>query len=87
MLPPASATISPIGTTGSGSATTDTRDVTAALAPTTAQLVAARALVADAPKGARVTWDERFGTPRTATGAGGYLTATRSGSAVDAARS
>jgi Zn-dependent metalloprotease len=87
MLPPASATIAPTGATGSGSATTDVRDVTTALAPTTAQLVAARALVADAPKGARITWDHRFGTPRTATGTGGYLTGPHSGSAVDVARS
>ena len=86
MLPSASATISPVVGTGGGSAASDTRDVTAALAPTTAQLVAARALVADAPQGARVTWDERFGTPRTATGTGGYLTGARSGSAVDVAR-
>ncbi len=85
-LPPASAAISPIGATGSGAATTDTRDVTSALAPTTAQLDAARALVADAPQGARVTWDERFGTPRSALGNGGYLTGPRSGSAVDVAR-
>ena len=86
ILPPASATISPIGATVGGASTTDSRDVTTALAPTQAQLDAVRALVADAPEGARVTWDERFGTPRTATGTGGYLTAARSGSAVEVAR-
>jgi extracellular elastinolytic metalloproteinase len=83
---PAAATISPIGSTGGGAKTTDTRDVTRALAPTTAQLDAVRDLVADAPQGARVTWDERFGTPRSAFGSGGYLTGPRSGTAVDVAR-
>lgn len=86
ILPAASATMQPVGTTGNGTKTTDTRDVTSALEPTRAQLDAARALVADAPKGARITWDERFGTPRTAFGTGGYLTDARTGSAVDVAR-
>ena len=60
--------------------------MTAALAPTTAQLVAVARPRRRAPKGARATWDERFGTPRTVDGTGGYLTGARSGSAVDVAR-
>jgi hypothetical protein len=86
VLPPAAATIDPLGGTA-GSATQDSRDrAQSALAPTTAQLDAMRQLVAAAPKGARATWDERFGTPRSIVGNGSYLTGPRGGSAVDVAR-
>jgi len=64
----------------------DSRDRDTVLAPSQAQLDAVRAIVAAAPSGARVTWDERFGTPRAITGTGGYLTGARNGSAVDVAR-
>ncbi|HEX6935232.1 MAG TPA: M36 family metallopeptidase [Actinomycetes bacterium] len=87
ILPPAAAAIDdPLGTSG-GTAARDTRDRASALAPTEGQLDAVRALVAAAPQGARATWDERFGTPRTIVGTRGYLTGPRSGSAVDVARS
>src|SRR3990170_8650887 len=90
ILPPAAATIDPVGSGGSGGSgatALDTRDTDHALAPTQAQLDAARALVSAAPGGARVTWDERFGTPRSVVGTGGYLPGARGGSAVDVARS
>src|SRR5687767_295116 len=87
ILPPASAAIDPLGSGGARAASLDSRDTDSALPPTPGQLDATRALVAAAPDGARVTWDERFGTPRSAIGTGGYLTAARSGSAVDVARS
>jgi extracellular elastinolytic metalloproteinase len=75
---------------GAGTATradVDSRAVQHALAPTAAQVAAARTLLAAAPKGARITWDPRFGTPRSIVGAGGYLTDSRGGTAVDVARS
>ncbi len=64
ILPPASAAIDPLGSGGASAATLDSRDTDSALPPTPGQLDATRALVAAAPDGARVTWDERFGTPR-----------------------
>ncbi|MGH8938043.1 MAG: M36 family metallopeptidase, partial [Actinomycetes bacterium] len=86
ILPPAAATIAdPVGDS-SAPAVQDSRDTDSVLAPTGAQLDAVRALVSAAPSGARATWDERFGTPRTVVGRGGYLTGPRSGSAVDVAR-
>jgi hypothetical protein len=86
ILPSATAAIDhPLGTPGAAP-TQDSRDVTAVLAPTQAQLDAVRTLVAAAPKGARATWDERYATPRSLVGTGGYLTGPRSGSAVDVAR-
>ncbi len=86
ILPPATAAIDdPVGTP-TAPVTTDSRDRDSVLAPTQAQLDAVRALVAAAPKGARATWDERFGTPRGLVGTGGYLTGARSGSAADVAR-
>ena len=86
ILPSAAAAIDdPLGRTVAG-ATSDTRDRTTVLAPTQAQVDAVRAILAAAPKGARVTWDERFGTPRSVTGTGGYLTGASSGSAVEVAR-
>jgi hypothetical protein len=86
ILPPATAAIDdPVGST-TAPVTTDSRDRDSVLAPTQAQLDAVRALVAAAPKGARATWDERFGTPRSLVGSGAYLTGARSGSAADVAR-
>ncbi len=84
---PAGATMAdPVrGGTGEGSAV-DSRAVKQALAPTQAQIDGVRAIVAAAPKGARATWDPRFGTPRSIVGTGGYLTGARSGSAVEVAR-
>src|SRR4051794_10415657 len=64
----------------------DVRDVKAAVVPTTAQRQAASALLKASGAGARVTWDERFGTPRSLRRDGGYLTAARAGSAQTVAR-
>jgi len=65
--------------------TLDTRAVTSSVVPTDAARKAASALLASAGPQARATWDERFGTLRSVRGTG-YLTAKRSGSAVDVAR-
>ncbi len=84
---PAEATIADPLSNGSGAdQAVDSRAVTHALSPTAAQVAAVRAIVAAAPKGARATWDPRFGTPRSILGTGGYLTGARAGSAVDVAR-
>lgn len=65
---------------------TDVRDTTL-VRPTRAQLDAVSEIVSAAPQGARVTYDDRFGTPRTIRpNAGGALTAPSSGKAVDLAR-
>jgi hypothetical protein len=66
-------------------ATLDTRAVTKAVVPTAATKSAVAALLKTAGAGARATWDARFGTLR-ALRADGYLTAARSGTAVDVAR-
>jgi extracellular elastinolytic metalloproteinase len=90
MIPPtlpAVATVAGLPSSVDGeSVATDSRAVTHVLAPTQAQVDAVRAMLAAAPEGARATWDPRFGTPRTITGTGGYLTGARSGSAADVAR-
>ena len=65
--------------------TLDTRAVTEAVVPTEAVRDAASQLIAASGKGARATWDERFGTLRTLRG-GAHLTEPRSGAAVDIAR-
>ena len=55
--------------------------------PTKAQLDGVRAIVEAAPQGARVTYDDRFGTPRTIyPSAGGALTSPRPGEATAIAR-
>ena len=83
---PAGATMADPLRAGSGGGTADSRAVKQALSPTQAQVDAVRAILSAAPKGARATWDPRFGTPRSIVGTGGYLTAARAGSAVDVAR-
>src|SRR4051812_5734249 len=65
--------------------TFDARAKTVA-APTAAQRDAAAALVARAGAGTRVTWDRRFGTPRTIFDAKGYLTGPAAGAPADVAR-
>jgi extracellular elastinolytic metalloproteinase len=64
----------------------DVRRTADAISPTKAQLTAVGRLVAAAPGGARVTYDDRFGTPRTVYPVDGTLTGPGSGSAVDRAR-
>jgi extracellular elastinolytic metalloproteinase len=58
----------------------------ASATPTAAQRDAVAALVGRAGAGTRVTWDHRFGTPRTILNAKGYLSGPSAGSAVDVAR-
>jgi extracellular elastinolytic metalloproteinase len=63
----------------------DVRDG-ADVAPTEAQRQAASALVREAGPRTRLTWDDRFGTPRTVLRYGGWLTGPREGAPVDVAR-
>ena len=87
---PASATIA--DPTGSGAsageqATYDVRRAgNAAVRPTQSQRDAVAKVLAAAGQGARTTWDNRFGTPRSVYGGSGHLTAARAGSAEDVAR-
>lgn len=83
---PAGATVADLPGTTDAPGTVDDRARDTVLAPSQAQLDAVRTLLAASPKGARATWDERFGTPRTLVGTGDYLTGPRSGSAVEVAR-
>jgi extracellular elastinolytic metalloproteinase len=64
----------------------DVRDVKQAVRPSSAQRDAAADLLAASGDGARLTWDRRFGTPRSLRRDGGYLTTGHTGSAVDVAR-
>jgi len=65
----------------------DTRLGSDLVAPSQRQLDAVRAIVARGGEDAGVTWDHRFGTPRTIrAGVGGALSGPREGSAVDAAK-
>ncbi|SDY37880.1 Fungalysin/Thermolysin Propeptide Motif [Micromonospora pattaloongensis] len=85
---PAGAVVDP-GPAGSAAETArhDVRRAGAAVRPTDAQLAAVRDLVRAAGAGVRVSWDPRFGTPRTIRADGGWLTGPRSGDAVAIARS
>src|SRR3954447_3522456 len=65
--------------------TFDARAKTTTL-PTGAQRDAAEALVARAGAGTRITWDARFGTPRSIFDSRGYLSGPAPGTAVDVAR-
>ena len=69
-------------------ATTDVRSTASSLlSPTQAQLDAVAAVLAGAGRGARVSWDGRYGTPRTIRPAvGAALSGPRSGTAVEVAR-
>src|SRR5688500_15440669 len=67
------------------SATYDVRR-SASVKPTQAQLDAVAKVLSAASSGARATWDDRFGTPRSIYGGTGYLTGAHTGSAEDVAR-
>jgi len=67
------------------SATYDVRR-SASARPTQTQLDAVAKVLSAAGSGARATWDDRFGTPRSLYAGKGYLTGARSGSALDVAR-
>ncbi len=87
LIPSASAISEhPLASTSSTDAgVTDVRLGNPLVKPSQLQLDAVRALVAGTS--AKVTWDNRFGTPRTIyPGAGEALSAPHTGSAVDAAR-
>ena len=83
---PAGAIVADLPGHSSEPSSLDARDGASAVAPTQAQLDAVKRILAAAPKGARATWDEDFGTPRTMLGGDGYLTGPLSGSAVEVAR-
>ncbi|GAA1822845.1 coagulation factor 5/8 type-like protein [Planosporangium flavigriseum] len=70
-----------------GEAATDVRRTAAVVQPTQTQLDAVRDLVRAAGAGARVTWESRFGTPRTIRKDAGWLTGPRTGDPVTVARS
>ena len=75
------------GTEHASDSTVDTRLGSPLVKPTLAQRNAVKALVSAGGSATSVTWDNRFGTPRTITpGAGQALSAARSGSAVEVAR-
>ena len=92
LLPAANAVIDqPVtgqnGSSGSDDAAQDSRAGHALVKPTSDQVAAAKQLVAAAGDGARITWDGRFGTPRTIyADAGAALSGPHDGSAVEAAR-
>ncbi|GII22732.1 M36 family metallopeptidase [Planosporangium mesophilum] len=75
-----------LGPGAAGDATADVRRTAEAVRPTDAQLTAVRDLIQSAGAGSRVTWDSRFGTPRTIRKDGGWLTGPRAGDAVTVAR-
>ena len=72
---------------GDSHATLDVRSAGDAVRPTKAQLDAVDRIVRASTDGARVTYDERFGTPRTIYPTEGTLTGAQEGKAVDIARS
>ncbi|WP_083672840.1 M36 family metallopeptidase [Micromonospora sp. CB01531] len=65
----------------------DVRRAGQSVLPTDGQVIAARELVAAAGARTRVSWDGRFGTPRTIRKDGGWLTGPRSGDPASVARS
>ncbi len=65
----------------------DVRRGAQSVRPTDGQLSAVRELVTAAGAGTRVSWDGRFGTPRTIRKDGDWLTGPRSGDPVSVARS
>jgi extracellular elastinolytic metalloproteinase len=72
---------------GGGESAQDSRLGRALVQPAKEQLAAVNTILADAGDGARVTWDQRFGTPRTIyPGAGQALSGPHAGSPVEAAR-
>lgn len=76
-----------LGGSGQSTATTDTRLGHPLVKPSQAQLDAVSALVRRGGADTTLTWDQRFGTPRTLyPGAGQTLSGPHDGSAVDAAR-
>ena len=82
-----SVTSQPDSVDNAGATAQDSRSGSALVKPTSEQLAAAKQLVAAAGDGARITWDGRFGTPRTIyADAGQALSGTHDGSAADTAR-
>ena len=64
----------------------DVRRTSTSVRPTDVQVAAVRDLLGAAGAGARVSWDPRFGTPRSIRRDGGWLTGPRSGDPVSVAR-
>ncbi len=83
---PAAAVVAPGHVPEHAAAVIDVRDA-AVVSPTADQVTAARALASRAGSGTRVTWDPRFGTPRTIRRDGGWLTTPRDGALAAVARS
>ena len=88
LLPSAHAAVEHhVSTDARSDAAEDSRLGNPLVRPTDDRLAAVKHLVAGAGSGTRVTWDGRFGTPRTIyPAAGRTLSGTHDGSAVDAAR-
>ncbi|MDQ1669335.1 MAG: extracellular elastinolytic metalloproteinase [Actinomycetota bacterium] len=74
------------GQQGNSDTAFDARRAAADLRATKAQTDAVAKILNASGKGARVTWDSRFGTPRSIYGGAGYLTAPSGGAAKDVAR-
>jgi len=75
------------GSSGSPDVTQDSRAGHALVKPTSDQVAAVERLIAGAGDGAKMTWDQRFGTPRTIqAGTGQALSGPRDGTAAEAAR-
>ncbi len=74
-------------TTSEGERAEDSRLGDALVKPTKEQLAAAGTILDGAGDGARMTWDQRFGTPRTIySGSGAALSGPQAGTPVEAAR-
>ncbi len=84
--PPASAVHDGVGAPDASATTFDVRRSGPGVEPEQAQLRALEELLAAEPGRARVTWDPRFGTPRTITPVRGTLTGPADGDAVRLAR-